>query len=314
MERDDLEVVAINDLTDNKTLAHLLAYDTAYGRYDADISYTDDALMIDGKTIVALSERNPELLPWGELGVDVVVEATGVFRTQEKAATHLTAGAKRVVISAPAKDDETQGFVRGVNDQSYAGQQIVDNASCTTNCTTPVMHVLHEAFGVEQAMLTTIHSYTADQRIQDGPHKDLRRARAAAQNIVPTTTGAAIATTKIIPDLAGQFEGIAVRVPTITGSLIDCCVVLKRSVTAEEVNQAFAQAAEGKLHGILGVTSDPLVSSDIIGSSYSALVDTDLTRVVGGTLVKVVAWYDNEWGYANRLTELVALVGASIDS
>lgn len=308
-EKDGLEVVAVNDLTDNKTLAHLLKYDTAYPDFAAEVGFDDDNIIVGGKSIKAFSERNPGDLPWGDLGVDVVLECTGVFRTTEKAKAHLDAGAKKVIISAPAKDDETSEFVRGVNCESYAGQDIVTTASCTTNCTAPVVEALESAFGVEKAMLTTIHSYTADQNIQDGPHGDLRRARAAAQNMVPTKTGAAKATTKVIPSMAGKFDGIAVRVPTITVSLVDFTFLLKKDATVEEVNAALVQASQKACYkGVLTTTTEPLVSSDFIGNPYSSIVDLGMTRVVDGNLVKVLSWYDNEWGYANRLVEMVEKV------
>jgi len=307
--RKNIEVVAVNDLTDNKTLAHLLKHDTAYPDLVEEISYDDDHIIVGGKSIPAFSERDPSALPWGDLKVDAVLECTGVFRTKEKAGLHIKAGAKKVVISAPAKgDDPVPTLVQAVNEGTYDGEEIVDNASCTTNCTAPVMSVLEAAFGVEKAMLTTIHSYTADQRLQDAPHKDLRRARAAAQNIVPTTTGAAVATTRTIPSLKGKFDGMAVRVPTVTVSLIDVTVLLSRDVTAEEVNAAFKKAAKGSFKGILAVTNEPLVSSDFIGNPHSATVDLGFTNVVGGNLVKIVAWYDNEWGYANRLVEMLEIV------
>ncbi|OIO19698.1 MAG: type I glyceraldehyde-3-phosphate dehydrogenase [Candidatus Magasanikbacteria bacterium CG1_02_41_34] len=308
-----INIVAINDLTDTNTLAHLLKYDTAYPDFGAKVSAKEGVLIINGKKIQALAERDPSKLPWKKLKVDVVLECTGLFRDKEKASMHLTAGAKRVVISAPSKGDDIAGFVRGVNCGSYAGQKIVDNASCTTNCTAPVVAILEEAFGIEKAMLTTIHSYTADQNLQDGPHKDLRRARAAAQNMVPTTTGAAAATAKVVPSLDQKFEGIAVRVPTISASLTDITMLLKKDVTVEQVNKALKAAAKKKhWQGIFTVTEEPLVSSDFIGNSHSSIADLDLTRVVGGNLVKVVAWYDNEWGYANRLVEMAEIVGKSL--
>lgn len=304
-ERKDMEVVAINDLTENDQLAHLLKYDTAYPTFNQDISFDENAIHVGKSKVVALSERDPSALPWKDLGVDVVLECTGVFRTKEKASAHITAGAKKVIISAPAKGDDVQGYVRGVNCETYSGDIVIDNASCTTNCTAPVVSVIDSVFGIEKAMLTTIHSYTADQNIQDGPHKkDLRRARAAAQNIVPTTTGAAKATTKILPQLEGKFDGIAVRVPTITVSLTDFTFLLKKDVTAEDINAALEKASKKELKGVLSVTTEPLVSSDFIGNPYSSTADLSLTKVVDGNLVKIIAWYDNEWGYANRLVEM----------
>lgn len=307
-KKGEVEIVAINDLTDAATLAHLLKYDTAYPDFAAEIVAAEGAIVVDGIKIPVYAEKDPTALPWKELGVDTVLECTGVFRTKEGAEQHIAAGATKVVISAPGKGEGIETYVRGINCESYGGATVIDNASCTTNATAPVMQVLESVFGIEKAMLTTIHSYTADQNLQDGPHKDLRRARAAAQNIVPTSTGAAIATTKVVPSLEGKFDGLAVRVPTITGSLTDVTAVLKKEVTVEEVNQAFVDAAQqGHFAGILAVTDEPLVSSDIIGKSVSSLVDLGMTNVVGGNLVKVIAWYDNEWGYANRLVEMAII-------
>lgn len=309
LEQASLEVVAINDLTDTKTLAHLLTYDTAYADIDATVSYDETHIIVDDVAIPVFSMKDPADLPWKKLAVDVVIESTGVFRDSKGAQKHIDAGAKAVVISAPGKGDDIHTYVRGLNCDSYSQEAIIDNASCTTNCTAPVMKVLSDAFGIEKAMLTTIHSYTADQRLQDAPHKDLRRARAAAQNIVPTTTGAAIATTKVVPELDNIFDGLAIRVPTITGSLIDITAVLEQDVTIDDVNNAFRTASlKAPLKGVLAVSEEPLVSSDYIGNAYSATVDLPLTNVVGGNLVKVVAWYDNEWGYANRLVEMTTIV------
>ena len=312
-DKKNIEVVAINDLTDNRTLAHLLKYDTAYPDVDWDVSYDDENLIINGQKVKVFSEKDPAQLPWSDLGVDVVIESTGVFRTKELASKHLQAGAKKVVLSAPGKGEGIKTYVRGLNCGSYKeGQEdIIDNASCTTNCTAPVMRVMENSFGIEKAMLTTIHSYTADQNLQDGPHKDLRRARAAAQNMVPTSTGAAIATRKVVQELENKFDGIAVRVPTITGSLVDFSLVLKKDVTAEEVNNALREASKTYLKGILDVTDEPLVSSDFIGNSFSSTADMGMTKVVGGNLVKIISWYDNEWGYANRLVEMVEIIGQS---
>ena len=310
LKNKNIEVVAINDLTDNKALAHLLKYDTAYPDMGLETSYDDGHIIVDGKKVKAFSEKDPSQLPWKDLEVDVVIESTGVFRTKEKAELHIKAGAKKVVLSAPGKGEGINTYVRGVNCDDYgAGEQVIDNASCTTNCTAPVIRVMNDIFGVEKAMLTTIHSYTADQNLQDGPHKDLRRARAAVQNMIPTSTGAATATTKVIPDLAGKFDGISVRVPTITVSLVDFTLVLKKDVTVEEVNEAMKNASEGYMKGVLAVTDEPLVSSDFIGNAYSSIVDLGMTKVVGGNLVKIISWYDNEWGYANRLVEMVEIVG-----
>lgn len=306
-DNDDLEIVAINGLSDNSIYAHLLKHDTAYGEFSDSVEHSDTHLTVGGQKIRSLTERNPGDLPWGELGVDIVLECTGVFRSKEKSKPHLEAGADKVIISAPAKDDETKEFVRGVNCQSYDGEKICDNASCTTNSTAPVMKVLNDNFELKKAMMSTIHSYTSSQNLQDGSNSDLRRARAAAENIVPTSTGAAKATTEVIPELDGEFDGIAFRVPTITVSLTDVTVVLDEQVTRDEINDTFRKAAQQGMEGILDTTDEPLVSSDFIGNPYSSVVDTQMTRVVDGDLAKVVAWYDNEWGYANRLIELAEI-------
>lgn len=304
----NIKIVAINDLTDTKTLAHLLKYDTAYGVYDKTVTFDDAHIIVAGKKYPVLSERDPGNLPWESMKIDVVVESTGLFRTSDKAKPHLDAGAKQVLISAPAKSDDIPTILKGVNHKNIEkGTQIASNASCTTNCIAPVAAVLNNAFGIAKATMTTIHSYTADQRIVDGPHTDLRRARAAAQNIIPTTTGAAIATTKTIPELTGLFDGLSVRVPTVVGSLSDFTMLLKKRVTVDEVNDAFKKAAKHPLYkGVLDVTEEPIVSTDIIGNPFSTIVDLSLTKVVDGDLVKVIAWYDNEWGYANRLVEMVS--------
>lgn len=311
LQKKGLTVVAINDLADPATLAHLFTYDTAYGMTNHTVSVEEGVMVIDKKNKIQMfAERDPSMLPWKKLKVDVVLECTGVFRDAQSASAHLAAGAKKVIISAPSKGDDIDGYVRGVNCDSYAGAEIIDTASCTTNCTAPVAKIIDDEFGIEKAMLTTIHSYTADQNLQDGPHKDLRRARAAAENIVPTSTGAAEATTKILPQLHGKFDGLAVRVPTVTGSLTDFVFLLKRAVTVDEVNDALRAAAKKKAwKGIFTVSEAPLVSTDFIGNSHSSIADLELTRVVDGTLVKVIAWYDNEWGYANRLVEMAEKVG-----
>ena len=310
-ERSDLEIVAINDITDTKTLAHLLKHDSSYGTYSREVSADEENLVVDGQKIRVLAETDPAKLPWGELGVDVVIESTGLFTNPEKAKAHLDAGAKKVVISAPAKGEGAKTIVLGVNeDDVTADDKIISNASCTTNCIAPVMKVLEDNFGVEKAMMTTVHSYTASQRLQDAPAKDIREARAAAENIVPTTTGASKATALTIPALKDKFNGLSVRVPSPVVSLSDITAVLKRSVTKEEINEAFEKAAaEPYYEGILGVTHEELVSTDFRGSAYSSIVDLALTDVVAGDLVKVVAWYDNEWGYSNRLVELTADFG-----
>ena len=313
-ERDDIEVVAINDLTDTKTLAHLLKHDSTYGTYHYDVSYDDNSIFVAGKQIRVLAEKDPALLPWGEFGIDVVIEATGLFVQPEKARAHINAGAKKVVISAPAKGEGAKFIVLGVNEHELTREDdIISNASCTTNCIAPVMAILEREFGIEKSLMTTVHSYTASQRILDAPAKDLREARSAAENIVPTTTGAAIATAKVIPSLVGKFDGLSVRVPTAVVSLSDITAVLKRNTTKEEINEVFKRSAADPFYqGILTVTEEPLVSTDFKGNSHSSIVDLELTNVVGGNLVKVVAWYDNEWGYSNRLVEIVADVAANI--
>ena len=313
-ERDDIEVVAINDLTDTKTLAHLLKHDSTYGTYHHDVSYDDNSIFVAGKQIRVLAEKDPALLPWEEFGVDVVIEATGLFVQPEKARAHINAGAKKVVISAPAKGEGAKFIVLGVNEHELTREDdIISNASCTTNCIAPVMAILEREFGIEKSLMTTVHSYTASQRILDAPAKDLREARSAAENIVPTTTGAAIATAKVIPSLVGKFDGLSVRVPTAVVSLSDITAVLKKNTTKEEINEVFKRAAADPFYqGILTVTEEPLVSTDFKGNSHSSIVDLELTNVVGGNLVKVVAWYDNEWGYSNRLVEIVADVAANI--
>jgi glyceraldehyde 3-phosphate dehydrogenase len=307
----NLSFVGINDLTDTKTLAHLLKHDTSYGAYDHDVSYDEKNIIVDGAKIPVCAEKDPAALPWGKMNVDVVLECTGRFTSKEGAEMHLKAGAKKVIVSAPAKGG-VPTYVLGVNDDELKKESsaVINNASCTTNCISPVMAVLEEKFGIEKAMITTVHGYTADQNIQDGPHKDLRRARAAAENITPTTTGAAIATTEAIPVLKGKFDGLAIRVPVPTVSLSDITAILKKNVTIEEVNAALKEAAESdRFKGIVGYTDEELVSSDFIANSNSATVDLKLTNVVGGNLVKVVAWYDNEYGYAHRLVEMAEEFG-----
>ncbi len=314
-DRKDLEIVAINDLTDTKTLAHLLKHDSSYGEYHHEVSYSDDELIVDGTHIKVLAEKEPANLPWSEYGVDVVIESTGFFVDPAKARAHIDpAGAKKVIISAPAKGEGAETIVLGVNDDKIASApDIVSNASCTTNCITPVMGVLESHFGIEKAMMTTVHSYTASQRLQDAPAKDLREARAAAENIVPTTTGASIAAGKALPAIDGKFGGLSVRVPTPVVSMSDFVVLLKRDVTVEEVNDVFKAAAKEPFYqGILDVTDEELVSSDFKGNAHSCIVDLPLTAVVGGNMLKVVAWYDNEWGYSNRLVELTVDVAKTI--
>lgn len=303
-----VEVALINDLTDNKTLAHLLKYDSIYHRFPGEVGYDDQNLYVDGKAIRATAIKDPKEIPWREAGVGLVVESTGVFTDAEKARAHLEAGAKKVIITAPAKGEDIT-IVLGVNHEQYDPERhhILSNASCTTNSLAPVMKVLEEAFGVERALMTTVHSYTNDQRVLDLPHKDLRRARAAAINIIPTTTGAAKATALVLPSLKGRFDGTALRVPTATGSISDITALLRREVTAEEVNAALKAAAEGPLKGILAYTEDEIVLQDIVMDPHSSIVDGKLTKALGN-LVKVFAWYDNEWGYANRVADLVELV------
>ena len=315
LERTDLQVVAINDITDARTLAHLLAFDSTFGRLGRTVEHTQDALIIDGTPIPVLSERDPAHIDWGKLGADVVIESTGKFRSRDGAALHLKGGARKVLISAPGKDADLT-VVLGVNSDAYDPQRhdVISNASCTTNCVAPMAKVLNDAFGLVQGYMTTIHAYTGDQMLLDGPHKDLRRARSAACSIVPTTTGAASATGEVIPALAGKLDGVSVRVPVEDGSLTDLAVVLSRKVTAEEVNDAFGAAAapgSGPMAGILRYSTDPLVSRDIIGDPASCVFDSLLTQA-SGTLVKVFGWYDNEWGYTCRLADLAALVGGQL--
>ncbi|GAA2727428.1 type I glyceraldehyde-3-phosphate dehydrogenase [Streptomyces nogalater] len=306
----DIEVVAVNDLGDTATTAHLLKYDTILGRLKQEVTHTADTITVDGHTIKVLSERNPADIPWGELGVDIVIESTGIFTKKEDAAKHIAGGAKKVLISAPAKDEDIT-IVMGVNQDKYdpANHHVISNASCTTNCVAPMAKVLDENFGIVKGLMTTVHAYTNDQRILDFPHKDLRRARAAAENIIPTTTGAAKATALVLPQLKGKLDGMAMRVPVPTGSVTDLVVELGREVTKEEVNAAFQKAAEGELKGLLDYTEDPIVSSDIVNAPASCTFDSSLTMVQEGKNVKVIGWYDNEWGYSNRLVDLTVFVG-----
>ena len=314
----EIEIVAVNDVTDAATLAALLRHDSVYGRFPGTVEEGDKALVVDGSEVQVLAEPDPAKLPWGELGVEVVIESTGRFRTRAGAAEHIAAGAQKVIISAPAKGDEPADatVVLGVNfDEDYdpAAHHVITNASCTTNCLAPVAKVLHEAVGIRHGLMTTIHAYTADQNLLDGPHKDLRRARAGAINLVPTSTGAAKALGMVIPELEGRLHGFAVRVPVPTGSLVDLTIEAERPTSAAEVNAAFAGRADtGPLEGILAYSEEPLVVTDIVGSSYSAVFDAPLTSVIDGTGVKVVAWYDNEWGYATRMVELAERVLAPV--
>ncbi|HZD68121.1 MAG TPA: type I glyceraldehyde-3-phosphate dehydrogenase [Actinomycetes bacterium] len=307
-----VEVVAVNDLTDNRTLAHLLKYDSTFGRLDAEVGYDEGSITVDGTAIRAGAERDPANLAWGDLGVDIVIESTGRFTDRDNAALHLKAGARKVIISAPAKREDIT-IVMGVNDDAYdpASHDIISNASCTTNCVVPMAKVLLDEFGIERGFMTTIHAYTNDQVILDFPHRDLRRARSAATNIIPTTTGAARAASLAIPELKGRMDGVSLRVPVDDGSLTDLTAVLGREVTVEEVNDAFKRAAEGRLKGILSYSTDPIVSSDIVGDPSSCIFDAPSTQA-NGSLVKVMGWYDNEWGYSNRLVDLASLVGGRL--
>jgi glyceraldehyde 3-phosphate dehydrogenase len=312
-ERPDLEVVAINDIMDTRTLAHLLEFDSTYGRFNHEVGYSGDTITVDGRPIAVLSQRDPAGIDWAGLGVEVVIEASGLFLARDKAALHLKGGARKVLLSAPGKNADLT-IVLGVNEGAYDPQRhdVISNASCTTNCVAPMAKVLHDAFGLTQGFMTTIHAYTGDQMLLDGPHKDLRRARTAAVNIVPTTTGAARATGEVIPELAGRLDGVAVRVPVEDGSLTDLAAVLATEVTKEEVNQAFQDAAAtGPLAGRLRYSTDALVSRDIIGDPSSCVFDSGLTQAAG-TLVKIFGWYDNEWGYTSRLVDLAALVGGKL--
>ncbi|MCI1746835.1 MAG: type I glyceraldehyde-3-phosphate dehydrogenase [Acidipropionibacterium sp.] len=311
-QKADLDVVAVNDLTDNATLAHLLKYDSLLGRFPGEVSYDEEGIIVDGKHIKVLAHRDPAELPWGDLGVEIVVESTGFFTDGTKAKAHIDGGAKKVIISAPGKNVDGT-FVIGVNDADYdnATDNIISNASCTTNCLAPLAKVLNDEFGIERGIMTTIHSYTGDQKLLDAPHKDLRRARAAALNMIPTKTGAAQAVALVIPELKGKFDGLAVRVPTPTGSLTDLTFEASKEVTVEAVQAAVKKAAEGPLKGILAYTEDPIVSTDIVHDSHSSIFDATETKVIGN-LVKVLSWYDNEWGYSNRLVNLTSLVASKL--
>lgn len=306
---DELEIVAANDLGSPQTMAHLLKYDSTYGVYDKDVEVSDSSISVDGHDLKLLSERDPAKLPWADLGVDLVIESTGFFTDATKARAHLEAGAKKVIITAPAKNEDIT-IVLGVNDEQYDPDQhhVVSNASCTTNCLAPVAKIIFDTYGIKQAFMTTVHSYTQDQVTLDGPHSDLRRARAAALNIVPTTTGAARAVALVIPELKGKFDGISLRVPTPTVSLIDFNVELEQDTTAEELNRVFQESARDKLEGILDYTEEPLVSTDFRGDSHSSIVDGLSTAVLGGNFAKIIAWYDNEWGYSCRVADLAAMM------
>jgi glyceraldehyde 3-phosphate dehydrogenase len=309
MNDDNLDVVAINDLTDPETLAHLFRYDSVYGRYEGEIEASEREIVIDGKSIKILAEKDPANLPWGGMGVDIVIESTGIFRDREGASKHLQAGAEKVIITAPAKGEDIT-IVMGVNEKDYAPDKhnILSNASCTTNCLAPVALILDERFKIKRGTMTTVHSYTNDQRILDLPHKDLRRARAASLNIIPTTTGAAKAVALVLPQLKGKLNGLAVRVPTPTVSLVDFVAELEKETTREEINDILKEAAHGRLKGILDYTDEELVSADFKGDSHSSIVDGASTMVMGGNMVKVLAWYDNEWGYSHRVADLVKYI------
>ncbi len=306
----DIEIVAINDLTDTKTNAHLLKYDSTYGRFPGEVEATPEALIVNGHNIKVISQRDPAQIPWGDLGVQLVIESTGFFTDAKKAAAHLQGGAKKVIISAPAKGEDLT-IVLGVNDNMYdpAKHNIISNASCTTNCLAPTAKVLNDSFGIEYGLMNTIHSYTNDQRILDQVHTDLRRARTAGANIIPTTSGAAVALALVIPELKGRFDGMSLRVPTVTVSVVDFVATTRKEVTRESVNAAFKEAASGPLSGILDINEEPLVSTDYRGDSHSSIVDGLSTMVLGGNMVKVIAWYDNEWGYSSRVADLANFVG-----
>ncbi|MFC5501632.1 type I glyceraldehyde-3-phosphate dehydrogenase [Lysinimonas soli] len=308
----ELELVAVNDLTDPKTLAHLLKYDSIAGKLDAEVSVDGDSIVVNGKRIKVLADRDPANLPWGELGVDIVIESTGFFTNADKARAHITAGAKKVLISAPATNEDAT-FVIGVNEKNYdpATHHIISNASCTTNSLAPLAKVFNDKFGIERGLMTTVHAYTADQNLQDGPHSDLRRARAAALSIIPTSSGAAKAIGLVLPELNGKLDGYALRVPVPTGSITDLTLTTKSAVTVDEIKAAYKEAAEGPLKGILEYTEDEIVSHDIVGNPHSSIFDAGLVRVLGDQ-VKISAWYDNEWGFSNRLVELAELVAAKL--
>ncbi|MEI6433817.1 MAG: type I glyceraldehyde-3-phosphate dehydrogenase [Bacteroidota bacterium] len=312
LSKTNVEVVAINDLTDAKTLAHLFKYDSVHGKFNGEVTVEGDSIIINGHKMKVMAERDPANLPWAALGVDIVVECTGIFRTREKLSKHLTAGAKKALLSVPSdnKEDVDATIVLGVNDDTLTpGMKLISNASCTTNCLGPIAKVLNDSFGIKKGLMNTIHSYTNDQIILDAPHKDLRRARAAAMSIIPTKTGAAKAIGLVIPDLDGKMDGFAVRVPTPDGSLVDLTCVLNREVTKEEIHAAMKAAANGPMKGVLQYLEEPLVSCDIIGNSHSSIFDSGLTKVLGGDMVKVIAWYDNEYGYSCRLADLVVRMG-----
>jgi glyceraldehyde 3-phosphate dehydrogenase len=310
-----VEVVAINDLSDDEILAYLLEYDSVMGRFDQEVSVADGVMKAGDQSVKMLMERDPAKLPWAELEVDVVIEATGVFRDRESLNKHISAGAKRVILTVPSKDKIDETVVLGVNDHALDADDIlVSNASCTTNCLAPLAKVLDDSFGIKKGVMTTVHAYTNDQRLADVPHKDLRRSRAATENIIPTTTGAAIAVGEVLPQLAGKLDGMAMRVPVPDGSTVDLVVELNENVTVEQVNEAVRKAAEGPMKGIVEYNTDPIVSTDIIGNPHSSIFDAAATQVMGGNLVKVMSWYDNEWGYSNRVVDLIERLGEVIDA
>ncbi len=310
LDRKGIDIVAINDITDAATLAHLLKYDSNYGKYGKKVEAADSAIVVDGKKIAVLAEKDPRQLPWGKLGVDVVIESTGIFRKREQCAWHIEAGARKVILTVPAKDRVDRTIVLGVNDSDLqAADQIVSNASCTTNCLAPMAKVLLDSFGIAEGLMTTVHAYTSDQRLHDAPHSDLRRARAAALSIVPTTTGAAKAVGKVIPALDGKLNGIAMRVPVPTGSIVDLTVKLEKDPSVEEVNAAMKAASQGPMKGILEYTEEPIVSVDVIGNPHSSIFDAKSTMKLGTGFFKLLSWYDNEWGYSNRVVDLIAKLG-----
>lgn len=304
----NIEFVAINDLTDNKTLAHLLKYDSAHGKFAGEVSYNDEGLIINGKKLLVFREKDPSALPWGKLNIDVVVESTGIFTTADKCKLHIQAGAKKVLLSAPGKEGEIFTMVKGVNEHLYAGQPIVSNASCTTNCLAPVVKILDDKFGVEKGFMTTVHSFTADQRLVDAPHSDLRRARSASVNMIPTTTGAAKTVGEVMPHLKGKLDGISIRVPTQDGSVTDFVCLLKNDATKEQINAAFKEAADGAMKDVLEYSEEPLVSTDIINNNHSSIFDAQSTNVMDKRFVKVLSWYDNEWGYSCRMIDLIKII------
>jgi len=303
----EIDIIAVNDLTDNKMLADLLKYDSVHGKFEWTVDYTNKALIVNGQELLVFEQKDPKQLPWKELNIDVVIESTGFFRTAEAASAHLEAGAKKVIISAPGKGDMFT-IVKGVNEHHYNGETIISNASCTTNCLAPMVKVLDDNFGIEKGFMTTVHAFTADQRIVDGPDHDLRRARTASVNITPTTTGAAIAVTQVLPHLKGKLDGLALRVPVSDGSITDFTCILKKDVTKEQINELFKNVSKNELKGVIEYSEDPIVSTDIIGNPHSCIFDSALTNVIEGKLVKVAGWYDNEWGYSNRLVDAVLIV------